>query len=163
MILGQLIQTGRRFCECRSRDFIPESSDRIVTLSYSQSDRFIGRSMEMTSLDLEREIHEWLESTQAIAYILITRHIKNNQRELPAPIGRTPMDTLTITAATPSDLSYATYHIETVKGVDACRLIPTNRIDQPHRHTFRNHFETPASHEFQAHRITNPFAQEVSI
>lgn len=130
MILGQLIQTGRRFCECRSRDFIPTSEERLVVISYSIHDQMHAHSFEADSPDLVSEVRETLFQSEAIAYILIQRVNHRRQTEFPAPIGRKPMDRITLTAATHRDTLSESYYLEKVRALGAYRLIPTSRTDR---------------------------------
>ncbi len=122
MILGQLIQMGRRFCECRSQDFIPESDDVAVVLAYSMSDSFIAHSFDIAEPDAGEKIRAWLETNRAIAYILVTRHFDDLQEELPAPIGRPHQERLSIVAATSDNHSYATFVIDRRPRANAVKL-----------------------------------------
>ncbi|MDQ8203702.1 hypothetical protein [Pelagicoccus sp. SDUM812003] len=126
MILGQLIQTGRRFCECRSRDFIPESEDTIVVIAYSIHDRFLAHSFDISLPNLNSAINAWLEQCEAIAYILIHREPKNYQEELPSPIGRPRMDRISLTAATTDSFKLCSFYLQESSEPDAYRLIETN-------------------------------------
>jgi len=126
MILGQLLQTGRRFCECRSDDFIPKGEESIVVISYTIHDQFLASSYEIDAPDLESEIRAKLLEVEAIAYIMIQRIDHRQQSELPLPIGRAPMDRITLTAATEDSFLSESFYLEEALDAQAFRLIPTS-------------------------------------
>ncbi len=122
MILRQLINTGRHFCECRSRDFIPESEDRITVIAYSIHDTIEAKSFDRDNFRLESEIKTWLEGFSAIGYLLINREPANLHPELPFPISHAPIDRVTIIAATAEGYRQAVYSIEWQADFQTCRL-----------------------------------------
>lgn len=126
MILGQLIQTGRHFCECRSNDFIPKSEDTVVAIAYTIHDTFLAHSFDTDLPDLKGEIKTWLFQTEAVGYLLIRRKPRDQQRELPSPVGRIPMDQVFLTAATLHGFQLASYFLEEVQDLDSYRLVPTS-------------------------------------
>ncbi|MBC2604684.1 hypothetical protein [Pelagicoccus albus] len=129
MILGQLIQTGRRFCECRSADFVPSSDERVIVLFYTIHDRLEAHSFETNTPTLISEIQEKLLESQAVAYILIHRRMRDSQPELPFPFGREPMDRIVLTAATEDRFETESYYLERREKVGAFKLLPTSTRD----------------------------------
>ncbi|EDY84068.1 hypothetical protein VDG1235_3696 [Verrucomicrobiia bacterium DG1235] len=125
MILGQLIQTGRRFCECRSSDFVPDSEDEIIVIAYSIQDKFLAHSFDIELPNLKARVKDWLFEIEAVAYILIRRELHRSQTEFPFPIGREPMDRVIITAATRHAFDVVAYFLEERKNLDAYKLVPT--------------------------------------
>lgn len=123
MILGQLIQAGRRFCECRSNDFIPESDERLVLISYSIRDRVYARSIGAQDEEFASFARRWLDATHAVGYLLIRRHPRELQRELPAPVGRSPMDRITMVAAIGHEIGQSTFYLQKGSVPGAYRLI----------------------------------------
>lgn len=140
VILGQLIQAGRRFCECRSHDFIPKSDDAVVVIAYSIHDEFSARSFDVDDPPLEDTIASWLEATLAIGYILVTREPKNLQNELPSPVGRVPMDRITFSVATAQRLEFCSFYVLETPQLNACNLIPTNNHRNCKGYAARNLF-----------------------
>ena len=116
---------GRRFCECRSRDFIPRSERKIIVIAYSIHDEFIAHSFEAEAPDLDESIIQWLKAKTAIAYILLQRESKNLQEEFPSPLGREPMDRLTISAATEDVFRVSTFYLQENARQTRCNLIET--------------------------------------
>ncbi len=116
---------GRRFCECRSQDFIPKSDEHIVVLAYSMNDVFKARSFDVRDSAQIESIRDWLEDYRAIAYILVALHHDDRQAELPAPIGRPCQPRLSIAAATSDKHSYATFAIENRSRASAVKLVQT--------------------------------------
>lgn len=117
---------GRRFCECRSQDFIPKSDEHTVVLAYSMSDVFKARSFDARDGSQEERIRDWLEDYRAIAYILVSLHYDDHQAELPAPIGRPRQRRLSIAAATSDKHSYATFAIENRTRARSVKLVQTD-------------------------------------
>lgn len=128
MILGQLIQAGRRFCECRSKDFIPESEDTIVVVAYSIHGKFLAHSFDTDLGNLRAAIKTWLFSLDPVGYLLIQKESHGSQQEFSAPIGRSPMDRLTLTAATHQDFKTEAYYLAEVSSLDTYRLLPTSCV-----------------------------------
>lgn len=141
MILGQLIQTGRRFCECRSSDFIPKSEDTVVVIAYSIDDKFLAHSFDTDLLDLKGAIRTWLLQIKAVGYLLIRRKPHGLQREFPSPLGRHPMDQVTLTAATKEEFTVVSYYLEEISGLDSYRLVPAQargaKSDSTRQNLFR--------------------------
>ena len=127
MILRQLIQTGRRFCECRTQDFVPDSENCLVLIVYSAQDRFFAQAIDADDPEIESAISHYLAESDAIAYLTIRRQLKDSQAELPEPIGREPMDRLTITAATGEMICSSTYLLQAGPTQGSLKLIPRNR------------------------------------
>lgn len=123
MILGQLIQAGRRFCECRSRDFIPSNEDVIVVIAYSIHDEFHARSFDIGQPGLADEIQAWLRARESFAWLYIQKEAQSRQIELPRPVGRQPMDRIYLTAATETERETVQYLLEPAGSRDACRLV----------------------------------------
>ncbi|MBK1879986.1 hypothetical protein [Pelagicoccus mobilis] len=144
MILGQLIQTGRHFCECRSHDFIPKSEDRLVVISYCIHDQLLAHSFDHADWELEKRIREKLQEIEAVAYILIQRINHRSQTEFPSPIGRSPMDRVILTAATPRDFLTEAYYLEKATSVEAYRLISTSLSEKNSIAHESNLFHSPA-------------------
>gem|GEM_PF-5317770 len=141
MILGQLVQTGRRFCECRSHDFIPRSDTVHTIISYTVNDRFLARNFsEPYPAETHHELHEWMASVTAIAYIQISRYSNPSQAEFPPPLGYHSGDILTITAATPEALTHATFSITWLRNPQAVRLVNLNSRPHPSSFARQNHF-----------------------
>ncbi len=140
MILGQLIQTGRRFCECRSNDFIPKSEDNVVVVAYTINDRFLAHSFDTALSDLKEAIKSWLYQIEAVGYLLIRRKPHGPQKEFPSPIGRKPMDHVTLTAATKDEFKLVSYFLEEIQGLDSYRLVPTNCTESRSEETRYNLF-----------------------
>ncbi|MDQ8179798.1 hypothetical protein [Pelagicoccus sp. SDUM812005] len=141
MILGQLIQTGRRFCECRSNDFVPKSEDTVIVLAYTIQDKFLAHSFDTDLPELKGTIKDWLFDIEAVGYLLIRRKPPGVQREFPSPIGREPMDQITLTAATEYEFKVVSYFLDEIEGLDSYRLVPTNcaegRTDESRYNLFR--------------------------
>lgn len=125
MILGQLIQTGRRFCECRSHDFVPKTEGRVVVVAYTIHDEFLAHSFDLSFFELKHTIKTWLARSEAVAYLLIRRKPHGLQHEFPAPIGRDPMDKITLTAATQNEFKAVSFYLEEIPKLNAFRLLPT--------------------------------------
>lgn len=161
MILGQLIQTGRRFCECRSEDFIPKSEDEIVVLAYSIHDQFVAHSFDTDILDLGRRIRSWLQDSEAIGYILIRRQGHHFQCEFPFPIGRPLMDKVILTAATERSFQTKAFYLEERKELSAYKLIPTSSgtgdIDEATR---SNLFQVSDNQSYDRSRANFPLFAE---
>ncbi len=142
MILGQLIRSGRHFCECRSNDFIPKSEDGIVAIAYTIHDEILAHSFDVELFDLMGSISAWLQRSEAIGYILIRRQNHHFQSEFPSPIGRKPMDRVILTAATERDFKVESFYLEEREALGAYKLIPASNADsetEPTRHNlFRN-------------------------
>ncbi|MDQ8186878.1 hypothetical protein [Pelagicoccus sp. SDUM812002] len=153
MILGQLIQTGRHFCECRSHDFIPKSEETVVVISYTIHDQFKAHSFDTDLLDIKRAIKSWLFQVEAVGYLLIRRKLHGAQREFPSPIGRLPMDRVTLTAATQHDFKVVSFYLEKVTELDSFRLVPTKSPEAISEETRYNLFRF---REFQ--RVEDPRA-----
>lgn len=126
MILGQLIQTGRRFCECRSHDFVPKTDSRVVVIAYTIHDEFLARSFDLSSFELKGAIKAWLLRSEAVAYLLIRRRAPGFQHEFPSPIGRAPMDRITLSAATRNEFKVVSFYLEEISKLNAFRLVPAN-------------------------------------
>lgn len=162
MILGQLIQTGRRFCECRSNDFIPKSEDRLVVMSYSIHDHFQAHSFDADDAGLVEEIRRKLIEHESIAYILIQRVNHRRQSELPFPIGRKPMHRITLTAATQHDFLSESYYLEKVWNIDAFRLIPTSLTDRNSEVHHANLFQFPREKGTDSSNYLLPQFEEIA-
>ena len=162
MILGQLIQTGRQFCECRSKDFIPKSEDQLVVISYCIHDQLLAHSFDTADRDLQNRIREKLKQSEAVAYILIQRVNHRSQTEFPAPIGRSPMDRVILTAATPRHFLTEAYYLEKATSVDAYRLIPTSLSEKNSAAHNANLFERPAKQADVQIRYLFPELAEVA-
>lgn len=147
MILGQLIHTGRRFCECRSNDFIPKSEETVVVVAYTIDDKFLAHSFDTDLPDLKGAMRTWLQQIAAVGYLLIRRKPHGLQREFPYPVGRRPMDQVTLTAATKEEFTIVSYFLEEIRGLDSYRLVPaqshTTRSNENRHNLFR--FEEPNS------------------
>ena len=124
MILGQLLQTGRRFCECRSQEFIPQTDAQHTVIAYTADDRFSARSIDEHTT--QPELQDWLSETSALAYVLISLNFNPYQKELPAPVGKHGPKTLTITATTPEAVQYATFEIVPCDQTQGMKLTPSN-------------------------------------
>lgn len=151
MILGQLIQTGRRFCECRSNDFIPKSEDTVVVIAYTIHDQFVAHSFDKNLFDIMGAIKTWLFRSEAVGYLTIRRKCHGSQCEFPAPIGRIPMDHVTLTAATQTDFKVVSFFLERIDGMNANRLVPTsNTYHEESNNLFRfsSPKQTPRSFDF---------------
>lgn len=98
----------------------------MVVVAYTVADCFVARTLDADDLEAATDLQQWLQSSMALAYLIITRHAKNVQGELPAPIGRPPMDRVTITAATPEASVSVTFLVEPRPKQLACRLIKAN-------------------------------------
>lgn len=133
MILGQLIQTGRRFCECRSADFIPGCDTLHTLMAYGSDDRFSARQFGTAIFHDPEPARAWLDERSAIAYILISRDFDRSQAELPPPIGLQREPALMITAATEDSLARSLYTVTRLTDPVAARLnpIPLTRDIQP--------------------------------
>lgn len=146
MILGQLIQTGRRFCECRSNDFIPKSEDTVVVIAYNIHDKFLAHSFDKSLQNLTGTIKTWLFSVEPVGYLLIKRETHGFQHEFPSPIGRAPMDQVTLTAATHRDFQIVSFFLEETTALDAYRLIPTSCPTKRSQQELRNLFKIDPPH-----------------
>ncbi len=140
MILGQLIRTGRHFCECRSSDFIPKSEDGIVAIAYTIHDEVLAHSFDVELFDLMGSISAWLQRSEAIGYILIRRQNHHFQSEFPSPIGRKPMDRVILTAATERDFKVESFYLEEREALGAYKLIPASTTDNLAETTRHNLF-----------------------
>ncbi len=152
MILGQLIQTGRRFCECRSNDFIPKSEDSVVVIAYSIHDKFLAHSFDTSLFNLTGAIKTWLFNVEPVGYLLIQRKSHGFQHEFPSPLGRDPMDQVTLTAATHRDFEIVSFFLEEIEGLDAYRLVPTTCTGSKTKAASKNffHIQHPATQSVQA-------------
>ena len=138
MILGQLVQTGRRFCECRSRDFIPRTDTVHTLVCYTVNDRFLARTFnESYPTETHEELRRWMEKVAAVAYIQISRNDNPDQIEFPPPLGHHSGPTLTITAAKPDAIQHATFSIHRLRKPRAVRLVNSNI--RPHQSWFARH------------------------
>lgn len=141
MILGQLIQTGRHFCECRSNDFVPKSEDTVVVIAYSIHDTFLAHSFDTSLYNLTGAIKTWLFNVEPVGYLLVQRKSHGFQHEFPSPIGRDPMDQVTLTAATHREFEVVSFFLEEIEGLDAYRLVPTSctvsKSDEANRNLFQ--------------------------
>lgn len=149
MILRQLIQTGRRFCECRTQDFIPSSEDTIVVIAYSIHDQFHAHSFDCQDAAIVPQVRTWLQENDAIAYILVRRSPKNLQSEFPFPIGRSPMDRVSITAATPDAFLQSSFLIDFREHIGQYRLIETNLSSSQTEYSSRNLLRIPIEIEHE--------------
>lgn len=127
MILGQLIQTGRHFCECRSIDFVPATSDEIVLIAYSAGERFLARSLSHEAFDVHSEIQSWFAEVQAIAYMAITRPKADEQADESISIEDRPVDFVTITAGTAQSLLSASFLLEELNDLGTFKLTLTRQ------------------------------------
>lgn len=140
MILGQLIQTGRRFCECRSRDYIPETDDLHTAIAYSVTDRFVARSFSESSPTANDEFHEWLKSQDAIAYILLSLNFNPRQDEFPPPLGGQFRNCLAITGAVPEGLTVAHFRFDWSDKAASAKLTPIEAKATLSKFATWNHF-----------------------
>ncbi|MEM9157860.1 MAG: hypothetical protein AAGB46_02330 [Verrucomicrobiota bacterium] len=124
MILGQLIQTGRRFCECRSQDFIPLTDALHTIIAYNADDRFVARSIDEHAKEPELILHDWLTENAALAYVLISLNYNPDQGEFPPPLGRTSSHPITITASMPEGMQHATYEVIRCHQNEGAKLYP---------------------------------------
>lgn len=143
MILGQLIQVGRRFCECRSNDFVPKSEEEIVVIAYTIHDQFRASSFDLKLPGKMAAITSWLHRNEAVAYIMLRRELYQNQTEFPAPIGRTPMDRVIVTAATWQDFETKSYFLSERAPRDSYKLLATSCSDITSEEHSKNLFERP--------------------
>lgn len=97
----------------------------MIVIAYSIHDQFIAHSFDTDLFDLVGAIRTWLYSSEAVGYLLIRRASHGSQGELPSPIGRTPMDRVTLTAATQHGIEVVSFFLEEIKGIEAYRLVPT--------------------------------------
>lgn len=109
MILGQLIQAGKQFCECRSREFLPESDFHHTFVAYNVMDALDCRVFETDEIVSSERIREWLIERDSIAYFVISRNFDNKQDEFPAPLGQSLEKRVTITAATDTMLGQMSF------------------------------------------------------
>lgn len=141
MILGQLVQTGRRFCECRSKDYIPRTDTIHTLVCYTVNDRFLARTFnESYPAETHEELRKWMDQIAAVAYIQISRNDNPSQAEFPPPVGHQSGSTLTIAAAKPDAIQHATFSIRQLRKPQAVRLVKLNI--RPHASWFvrHNHF-----------------------
>lgn len=129
MILGQLLQTGRRLCECRSSDFVPDTEGEIVVINYSLHDQFSAHSFDLELPKLAETIREWLMNNNAVGYLVIRRSNHRYQQEFPAPLGREPMDRIYLTAATDRQFQFESYYLKTCAATAGFKLLPTCTAD----------------------------------
>ena len=103
----------------------------MVIIAYTVVDEFLARSVDLNKAGIYCELRHWLYVKAAIAYIAIIRNPRNLQAELPSPVGRPLMDTLTISAVSYEARASAAFHIDKVNGAKSCRLVAASATHAP--------------------------------
>lgn len=124
MILEQLVQTARRFCECRPGNYLPQDDLLHTALAYCVNDRLEARKFDGRQEPIPQSVKAWLDDCQAIAYALISLRSRTSQPEFPPPIGRELRPLLSISAATDEDQLHLGFRIHPAPSGDAYRLVP---------------------------------------
>lgn len=114
-----------------------------MLIAYTVNDEFISQSMDADSFDLHEQMRSYLNESVAIAYILVRRHIKNLQAELPSPVGRLPMDRITITAATEDTILSISHLLQPSPKTGGYKLISKAAV--PHSNLFQRKESLPLS------------------
>ncbi|MCH6258635.1 hypothetical protein MLD52_18890 [Puniceicoccaceae bacterium K14] len=140
MIIGQLIQAGKKFCEYRSQDFLPTTDTQHTFLAYNVFDSLDTQVFNENSLEDAKRVSKWLKDHDSIAYIIISRQFNNTQREFPAPLGVSLQKTITITAAISDTLAQMNFEVRGETGEMPLKLISISESRRRLGFISRNYF-----------------------
>lgn len=147
MIVGQLIQAGKRFCEHRPNHFLPKSDLQHTFLAYNVMDELDIKTFDESAHESQDTVHQWLIESDSIAYIIISRRFDNLQTEFPTPIGTCNKRTITITAATSTCLAQMNFVNYGELSELPLKLINSRESHTKVNFTLKNFFNEAHSHE----------------